>query len=48
MYYALWIENTRESDPCSYELTKAVAKGGEGGNPLESLQLHANKQQNIA
>ena len=23
---ALWIENTRESDPCSYEVTKAVAK----------------------
>ena len=24
--YALWIENTSESDPHSYEATKAVAK----------------------
>ena len=24
--YALRIENTSESDPCSYEATKAVAK----------------------
>ena len=22
--YALWIENANESDPCSYEATKAV------------------------
>ena len=26
MYNLLWIKNTSESDPCSYEATKAVAK----------------------
>ena len=25
-YYTLWIKNASESDPCSYEVTKAVAK----------------------
>ena len=24
--YALWIQNTSESDPCSYEATKTVVK----------------------
>ena len=44
--YALWIKNTSESDPCSYEATKAVAKKGQknvevtkmtGGHHMKTL-----------
>ena len=42
--YALWVENTSESDPCSYEATKAVAKKAQkkiwGFNRIQAHDLH--------
>ena len=41
---ALWIENTRESDPLSYEVTKAVTNKAQkkfwGSNGMRIHDLH--------
>ena len=41
---ALWIENTRESDPLRYEVTKAVTNKAQkqfwGSNGIQTHDLH--------